>query len=135
MNTHQYRSDEASKREDVYFSGNMFMNVFLALWSFLFAVYLALPLLGGKFSLGALLVYGTWIICTIIGKIYFKRIRTDTPIKEYEGMIALLWVSISMAITLPLPYGILVGLFVSSGLFIGHRKKWETQKGPTNKAL
>jgi len=115
-------------REDVYFSGNLTMNVGLGIWSFLFVIYLALPLFGGKLSSDALLVYGALIICTIIGKKYFKRIRNDTTIKTYEGIVALLWLIISTTVVLPFPYGIIVGILFSSAMYVGHRKLAEIWK-------
>ena len=121
-------------RENVYWSGNLLMNIFMAFGIFNLFVVLVAPIFGGVLLVRGLVGYGMWILVAIVGKEYFKRLKADGGIKAYEATIGMLVVFGFFATTMHFPYGILLGALVSAGLIIGHKAKMKHFRGEGSKA-
>jgi hypothetical protein len=85
--------------KDIFYFGSGLANVFLVLFSVLFLIYLVAPLLGGKLSPKALIIYGSLIGFALSLKYTLRYIKARVRMKRYKWyllcsyfiMCAFLW--------------------------------------------
>lgn len=95
-------------------------NVFLALAIILLSIYLLAPLFGGKFLIGALLVYGSWIVFALCAK-YEAKIIKAKKIGGHKFILVNILESLFMLLWFSFPYNLAAAVLFLLVKFVGYK--------------
>ena len=99
------------------------ITVYLALASILFLTYLVAPLIGGKLSFKALMIYGSWIGSAILLKYIIKNFQKETLINNFKYFLICLYFISCMFLWFPYPLSLLSSLTLIVGFAVGYKKR------------
>ena len=98
-------------------------NVFLVLGGILLAIHFVAPLIGGKFLISALVLYGSWIAFALSMRYEAKRIKSNGKIKGNEYLYISILGTGCMLLWFPFPYSIIAGLLFSFSRYMLYKKQ------------
>jgi hypothetical protein len=103
-------------------------NIILVLAIILFSIYFLAPLFGGKFSISALLFYGSWTVIALCAKYEAKIIkarkiggRKFILVNIFESLWILLWFSLWFSFPYNLAVAVLVAVLFLLVKFVGYK--------------
>ena len=116
------------EKEALYTKLFVIANYFLVFSIIMVAVYLAIPLLGGKLSVSALMHYGSWICLAVGMRILSRRRRKGLRIRIYEYSLAYLFAVINFVIWFSYPINMILSILGLAGFALDYRAQEKNRK-------